>query len=306
MLTKLLALFPNAILHQQMPSQPSANFYFFFDQYNKNWLSIPKSDISERELELLKTLYEIYEPLPSDKSINMLNQETLWRNFLFFQGKPPEGTSDSYLRAIQFQLNGSEIDKMEFESALRGFFSEKDLIIWEKENAGVIIEKKQKRSMSLTEKELVSLINTMESDFFVRISIYNGKQYPFTQEFPEIFQEEREFFAFALDKFGKGMVFSFERVFPVYVACQLPQKLIDKINKEFFDVYQEDHEIFSTVKAFLENNLNASSTAKKLYIHRNTLQYRLDKFSEKTGIQLKDFHSAFTVFLACLVFDFGD
>ena len=57
--------------------------------------------------------------------------------------------------------------------------------------------------------------------------------------------------------------------------------------------------MYATIKVFLENNLNASLTAKKLYIHRNTLQYRIDKFIDKTGIQLKDFYGAFTVFLAC-------
>jgi DNA-binding PucR family transcriptional regulator len=61
--------------------------------------------------------------------------------------------------------------------------------------------------------------------------------------------------------------------------------------------------MYSSIKVFLENNLNASLTAKKLYIHRNTLQYRIDKFIDKTGIQLKDFYGAYTVFLACLLFE---
>jgi DNA-binding PucR family transcriptional regulator len=75
------------------------------------------------------------------------------------------------------------------------------------------------------------------------------------------------------------------------------------VKQELNEAFLDDPEMFSTIKVFLENNLNASMTAKKLFIHRNTLQYRIDKFVEKTGIQLKDFYGAFTVFLACILFE---
>jgi DNA-binding PucR family transcriptional regulator len=87
------------------------------------------------------------------------------------------------------------------------------------------------------------------------------------------------------------------------MAYNLPKELSEKLFLELEDVFQEDPEMFVTIRTFLENNLNASVTAKKLYIHRNTLQYRVDKFTEKTGIGLKDFYGAFTVFLACLLFE---
>jgi DNA-binding PucR family transcriptional regulator len=87
------------------------------------------------------------------------------------------------------------------------------------------------------------------------------------------------------------------------VAFSLPESIKDKVKLELSTVFTEDPELFTTIKVFLENNLNASLTAKKLYIHRNTLQYRIDKFIEKTGVQLKDFYGAFTVFLACLLFE---
>jgi DNA-binding PucR family transcriptional regulator len=119
---------------------------------------------------------------------------------------------------------------------------------------------------------------------------------------PEIYQEEKDLFIFAQNIHGAGIVFSFERVFPSFIAHSIPSEVKQKLIKAFVEVFKEDSEMFSTIKSFLENNLNASLTAKKLYVHRNTLQYRVDKFTDKTGIQLKDFYSAFTVFLACLVF----
>jgi DNA-binding PucR family transcriptional regulator len=83
----------------------------------------------------------------------------------------------------------------------------------------------------------------------------------------------------------------------------LPGELKQRATQVIFGVFNDDPEMYSSIKVFLENNLNASLTAKKLYIHRNTLQYRIDKFIDKTGIQLKDFYGAYTVFLACLLFE---
>ncbi|MCQ6280686.1 CdaR family transcriptional regulator [Bacillus sp. EB600] len=306
MFTKLLALFPNAVLVQDKPAQSlsSGHFYFFFDRSKNEWIGIPRTDLSEKEFTLLKTLYDFYEPIPLMSESNSLSpQAILWHDFLFLNGKPPANKSGFYIRIVQFHLNKNEIEKMEIESGLRGFFSDEVLIIWENGNTGIIIECHHYKSTSLSEKELIAMIETVESDFFIKILFYYGKQHLFTNQLAEIFQEEKEFFTFAQNTLQKEQVFSFERVFPIYVAYHLPKLLKQKLNKAFVDVFQEDSEMFSTIKAFLENNLNASLTAKKLYVHRNTLQYRVDKFTEKTGIQLKDFYSAFTVFLACLVFE---
>jgi DNA-binding PucR family transcriptional regulator len=47
--------------------------------------------------------------------------------------------------------------------------------------------------------------------------------------------------------------------------------------------------------------MNVSLAAKKLYLHRNTLQYRVDKFIEKTGIDIKHFGNAVSIYLALMI-----
>lgn len=309
MLTKLLTLFPNAVVFQDKPSQAlsQSHLAFFYEQAHNQWIGIPKTDLSDRELELLKTIYEYYEPYSNRMESTPLSpQELVWYDFLFLNGMPPADGPRANIRMIQFQLNGKQVETVEFESALRGFFSDDVLIIWENANNGIVIEKSQRKSISLTEKEFISLVQTLESDFFLKVTFYYGKQYLFNNHLPAIFQEEKEFFIFAQNLLGTGTVFSFERVFPFFAAHYIPDQVKQKLSKTFVDVFQEDSEMFATIKSFLENNLNASLTAKKLYVHRNTLQYRIDKFTDKTGIQLKDFYSVFTVFLACLIFELED
>ena len=74
--------------------------------------------------------------------------------------------------------------------------------------------------------------------------------------------------------------------------------------KEVFDgkaVEQFDEETLSTVNLFFENNLNISETARKLYVHRNTLVYRLEKIQKITGLDVRVFDDALTFKIALMV-----
>src|SRR5699024_3732923 len=59
----------------------------------------------------------------------------------------------------------------------------------------------------------------------------------------------------------------------------------------------DEPERLQTMETFILCNLNISETAKELYMHRNSLQYRLDKFHEKTNIDVRNFHHAMTLYL---------
>lgn len=301
MLIKLQSLFPNAILFSSRPDNSFGNYHVFYDHSREEWIGIPKEDLSEKEVTILKTVFELVEPVQPDCEANSLAGS--WREFLFSDGPLPGKVNGSYIRFIQFNLKGNSFEQADLESALKGFFSEESLILWESGCCGAVIETHPFKQQPLSEEELVSLAETLENDFYINLSFYYGKQYMLNSELRKLFNEEKEYFTFAQSMLQPIKFFSFERVFPAYMAFHLPEPVKEKLTKPIMEVFQEDPEIFSTIKAFLENNLNASLTSKKLFIHRNTLQYRVDKFIEKTGIQLKDFYGSFTVFLACLLFE---
>ena len=62
-----------------------------------------------------------------------------------------------------------------------------------------------------------------------------------------------------------------------------------------------DDETLSTINKFFENSLNVSETSRQLYIHRNTLVYRLDKLQKSTGLDLRVFDDAITFKIALMV-----
>lgn len=87
---------------------------------------------------------------------------------------------------------------------------------------------------------------------------------------------------------------------------QLPYSLCELFLQEVFHgkaVAQFDKETLSTVNAFFENDLNISETARKMYLHRNTLGYRLDKIQKTTGLDVKKFEDALTFKIALMVSD---
>ncbi|MGG1677292.1 PucR family transcriptional regulator [Neobacillus sp. NRS-1170] len=297
MLRKLLTIYKNSILFPGRPSHPSELVYTFYDEIANEWIGISKAELEEKELTLLKTLYELVDIQPVSSS----GIGKTWSEFLLSEGPPPLYKEDTPIRFIHFNITGDDNHQEEMESALKGFFSEEIIIIWESKNRGIVIEEKKQNFLS--EDEIMSMAATLESDFYVKISFFNGKPIPFSNQLRTKFKQEQEFFSFAISCLGISNILSFERVFPSYLARHLPDEIQLMINQEIFELFTNDTEMFSTIKVFLEQNLNASMTAKKLYIHRNTLQYRIDKFTEKTGIGLKDFYGAFTVFLACLLFE---
>lgn len=90
---------------------------------------------------------------------------------------------------------------------------------------------------------------------------------------------------------------------------QLPMPLCRMFIKEIFDGKNPDEfdeETITTINKFFENSLNVSETSRQLYIHRNTLVYRLDKIQKLTGLDLRVFEDAITFKIALMVVKYMD
>jgi len=85
---------------------------------------------------------------------------------------------------------------------------------------------------------------------------------------------------------------------------QLPTTLCEMFLQEVFKknpIDALDKETLFTIHKFFENNLNVSETARKLFVHRNTLVYRLEKIKKITGLDLREFDDAITFKVALMV-----
>jgi carbohydrate diacid regulator len=85
---------------------------------------------------------------------------------------------------------------------------------------------------------------------------------------------------------------------------QLPISLCEMFMNEVFGgglPKSFDGETLNTINKFFENNLNISETSRKLFLHRNTLVYRLEKIQKTTGLDIRIFDDALTVKIALMV-----
>lgn len=108
-----------------------------------------------------------------------------------------------------------------------------------------------------------------------------------------------------------GKVFDIERPVMSYenlgigrLIYQLPTTLCEIFLGEVFkkgSLESLDRETLVTVQSFFENNLNVSETSRKLFVHRNTLVYRLEKIRKLTGLDLREFDHAVTFKVALMV-----
>ncbi len=108
-----------------------------------------------------------------------------------------------------------------------------------------------------------------------------------------------------------GKIFFDDRLIIAYselgigrLIYQLPIPLCKLFIKEIFDGQSPDdfdEETLMTIHKFFENSLNVSETSRQLFIHRNTLVYRLDKLQKQTGLDLRVFEDAITFKIALMV-----
>ena len=99
-------------------------------------------------------------------------------------------------------------------------------------------------------------------------------------------------------------IMSYENLGIGRLIYQLPTTLCDIFLQEVFkkgSLESLDRETLMTVQSFFENNLNVSETSRKLFVHRNTLVYRLDKIKKLTGLDLREFDHAVTFKVALMV-----
>ena len=99
-------------------------------------------------------------------------------------------------------------------------------------------------------------------------------------------------------------IISYENLGIGRLIYQLPTTLCEMFLMEVFkkgSLESLDRETLMTIQCFFENNLNVSETSRKLFVHRNTLVYRLEKVRKLTGLDLREFEHAITFKVALMV-----
>jgi sugar diacid utilization regulator len=260
------------------------------------FFGIDKNKISQQELSLLSTLFNPIE----NHTIQMTEEQRAWFTYLFEQ-QDSLSINKTYqtCRFIHFQTDKPISEPNDFKEAINAMFPYDINILWENDCHGVLIDTHidQKEDFQVNFEEMA---DTITSDFYITIRFFIGQIYPFHNRIREDFYWEKTCFKKSLHFLSKRIIFRLHEVLPYMILEDLDPILKQKLTDSVLQDLQQEKELLDTVKVFLESNLNVSLAAKKLYMHRNSLQYRIDKFIEKTGIDIKHFQGAITTYLAII------
>ena len=154
------------------------------------------------------------------------------------------------------------------------------------------------------EKIAVSVENTLKTELRIKTVIGIGTVAEHLRELADSYKE-------AQTAIEVGKVFDTEKTIMHYenlgigrLIYQLPTTLCEIFLCEVFkknSIVSLDQETLFTINKFFENNLNVSETSRKLFVHRNTLVYRLEKIKKLTGLDLRQFDHAIVFKVALMV-----
>ncbi|MBE6893231.1 MAG: helix-turn-helix domain-containing protein [Oscillospiraceae bacterium] len=154
------------------------------------------------------------------------------------------------------------------------------------------------------EKLARSIVDTLGSEFFTRVNVGIGTAATGIKDLAKSFKEAQVALevgkVFDTDK----SIISYNNLGIARLIYQLPTTLCEMFLKEVFkkgSIESLDQETLFTIQKFFENNLNVSETSRKLFVHRNTLVYRLEKIKKLTGLDLREFDHAIIFKVALMV-----
>ncbi len=154
------------------------------------------------------------------------------------------------------------------------------------------------------EKLAQSICDTLATEFFCNAIVGIGVCVTGIKELAKSFKEAQVALEVGKVFDTERSIISYENLGIARLIYQLPTTLCDMFLKEVFkkgSIDSLDQETLFTIQKFFENNLNVSETSRKLFVHRNTLVYRLEKIKKLTGLDLREFDDAIVFKVALMV-----
>ena len=225
---------------------------------------------------------------------------------------------DIYLKARELHFNGdvartviliraTEPNDISIYDVVQNFFPDKSkdfLININETDIALVKETKREIESQHLMKLAGSIVDTLSGEFYTRVVVGIGTTVEGLKDLARSFKEAQA----ALEV---GKVFDTEKTIVSYdnlgiarLIYQLPTTLCETFLREVFkrgSIESLDQETLFTIQRFFENNLNVSETSRKLFVHRNTLVYRLEKIKKITGLDLREFDHAIVFKIALMV-----
>ena len=298
----------------QADSQAAGGYQFFkiFDEHQLEFVLIAHGDsddvymVGKLAVLQIQTLLVAYrEKFDKDNFVKNLLLDNLLLVDIYNRAKKLH--IEVGVRRVVFLIESNETIDVQAQDALKEFFSSESndfVTAVDEKNIIVVKELQAEDGYEEVQKIAASMLDMLSSEVMLSTRVSYGT---IVNEIKEVSRSYKE----AKMALEVGKIFFVDRKIVAYNALgigrliyQLPIPLCKMFIKEIFvDVSPDDfdEETLDPISKFFENNLNVSETSRQLFIHRNTLVYRLDKLDRATGLDLRVFDDAITFQIALMV-----
>ncbi len=226
--------------------------------------------------------------------------------------------SDIYVKSKELHVSGdaervvllikfhSKLDIVPID-VIQNMFPDRntDYVIGVGESDVVLVHELQSASeKNQTEKLARSIVDTIQSEFYLKVVVGLGTVVSTLKDLARSYKEAQVAIEVGKVFDTEKSVVNYENLGIGRLIYQLPITLCEMFLNEVFKkgtLESLDRETLLTIQCFFENNLNVSETSRKLFVHRNTLVYRLEKIRKITGLDLREFEHAITFKVALMV-----
>lgn len=181
----------------------------------------------------------------------------------------------------------------------------KDFVISINEtDVALVKEVKNNISSKDIENLASSIADTLSGEFYCHVVIGIGSTVENLRDLAKSFKEAQAALEVGKVFDNDRTIISHDNLGIARLIYQLPTTLCETYLREVFkrgSIESLDRETLFTIQKFFDNNLNVSETSRKLFVHRNTLVYRLEKIKKITGLDLREFDHAIIFKIALMV-----
>ena len=274
-LKQLLNLYPQATVQQQ-PQNPDTYLNIKIDS---QWFILPKENLSPTEVQLLKIFSDTKE---ASQSLNQRKHP--WSDFLLRNGKLPQ-VKGKKVRFIQAFVTINDDNREEWANSFKTIFSNSDVCdsFWLTPQKYILVE--QISNENYSQEDFAGIAETLDINLNTKTKFFIGNYWETTDQLISIFSEEQKITDYAVTKSNKTAISISQVAIDYWLNNYIKKSHLFSNYKKQLHLSDQMIKVITT----LYNECgNISSTAKKLYIHRNTLQYQVEKFQHQTGLNLKN------------------
>ena len=209
-------------------------------------------------------------------------------------------------RLVYIIETGNDKDSSAME-ILKGLFSgnNRDFITAVDETSLIYVQELETEEYGELAAETAAMIcDMMDTEAVPQVRVAYGTAAGEIQQVSQSYKEARMALEVGKIFYTQKRVHAYSSLGIGRLIYQLPVNLCEMFMNEVFQLQRPDEfdeETVSTINYFFENNLNVSETARQLFVHRNTLVYRLEKLQRSTGLDIREFEDALTFKIALMV-----